>query len=81
MHCYFTLNNKMIFTKLDKVLNNKEGLIAFSKVFYHVLPEGILDHCLLILHLEKNIVLLFRFCSMWAQDPTFMEIVKIQWDS
>ncbi|VFQ95590.1 unnamed protein product [Cuscuta campestris] len=70
-----------IYSKLDRVLGNVEWTIKFNfKVFFN--ERGISDHSPMILKTleQEGHNFCFKYCDMWALDPSFPSLVSEIWD-
>lgn len=85
---FFTWNNKheadtRVFSRIDRLLVNDDWLIQFPNAYAYFMPEGTYDHCPCVVHFEEETARKkgpFRFYNMWTLAPSFMEIVKSNWE-
>ncbi|KAJ8426971.1 LOW QUALITY PROTEIN: hypothetical protein Cgig2_010202 [Carnegiea gigantea] len=49
----YTWSNRTIYSKIDRVIANGKCFSAYTNIHYLVLPEGVSDHCPLVVKLKK----------------------------
>ncbi|XP_060195300.1 uncharacterized protein LOC132624555 [Lycium barbarum] len=71
-----------IFSKIDRVLVNGEWVDQMPPINAHVLPEGISDHCPIVvqsLQTSSIKVKSFKYCNVWSTHPDFGDIIQSCW--
>ncbi|XP_059306468.1 uncharacterized protein LOC132057896 [Lycium ferocissimum] len=84
--CKYTWNDKQdsrIFSKIDRVLVNREWVDSMPDITAHVLPEGTSDHCPITVQLVQTPMKkkkAFKYCYVWSNHPEFERIIKDVWN-
>ncbi|XP_074296989.1 uncharacterized protein LOC141627656 [Silene latifolia] len=86
---FFTWNNKQpsetrIFSRIDRVLVNVDGVNRWSDWFAHFQPEGSFDHCPCLVSCGGECQgrrKPFKFFNMWTKVPDFQSIVLTGWNN
>ncbi|XP_060195312.1 uncharacterized protein LOC132624568 [Lycium barbarum] len=72
-----------IFSKIDRVLVNGEWVDQMPTITAHVLPEGISDHCPIVVQsLQSSSIKAksFKYCNVWSTHPDFGDIIQSCWN-
>ncbi|KAL9233090.1 hypothetical protein vseg_008128 [Gypsophila vaccaria] len=84
---FYTWNNRQqatdrVFSKLDRLLVNKEWSDCFPSAFAHFLPEGISDHspCLVQFSVQEHSKKSFKYYNMWGRADNFLSVVSRTWN-
>ncbi|XP_060200518.1 uncharacterized protein LOC132628769 [Lycium barbarum] len=84
--CQFTWSDKhgtdKIFIKIDWALVNGEWVGNMPQCIVNVLPEGVSDHCPLVVKVIEDRTKKkssFKFSNIWSTHPDFLRIVAQDW--
>ncbi|XP_026378158.1 uncharacterized protein LOC113272552 [Papaver somniferum] len=85
--CFYTWSNKQegdtrIASKIDRFMVNMEWLDIFAESSAKFLNLGISDHSPAIVSIFEGRYHghpPYKFCSFWAEEPDFLEVVKNSW--
>ncbi|KAL2905738.1 hypothetical protein RDABS01_004448, partial [Bienertia sinuspersici] len=85
--CFYTWTNKQsasarVFSKIDRVMANLAWTDCFPAGKAHFLPEGISDHCPMIITADEKDgqgKKPFKYFSMWVNAPDYKERIKRVW--
>ncbi|KAL9224822.1 hypothetical protein vseg_000822 [Gypsophila vaccaria] len=85
---YFTWSNKQeaedrVYSKIDWVFQNDDGMLAFPEANAHFLPEGVFDHCPCIMTLWESSYhrpKAFKYFNMWSLVDEFPTTVAQYWN-
>ncbi|XP_056695410.1 uncharacterized protein [Spinacia oleracea] len=71
-----------VLSRIDRVLSNTSWTYLFPNVEAHILPEGMFDHCPMVLksYNDNPIRRPFRFYNMWTCADKFIEVVQCNWN-
>ena len=79
-----TWTDGIISRKIDRVLVNEKWISVFPLSEAEFLPAGLSDHSPMIvkiLPLGPRPRRPFKFFDFWAEDPSFLDIVRQVWDT
>ncbi|XP_074304562.1 uncharacterized protein LOC141639300 [Silene latifolia] len=84
----YTWNNKQqpeerIYSRLDRVLVNKDWCDHLQDLYAHFLPEGMYDHTPCIVSTNKQVQgkRSFKYFNMWGGSKDFIPMVRSTWQS
>ncbi|XP_074299307.1 uncharacterized protein LOC141630374 [Silene latifolia] len=84
----YTWNNKQqpeerIYSRLDRVLVNKDWCDHLQDLYAHFLPEGMYDHTPCIVSSNKQVQgkRSFKYFNMWDGSKEFLPIVRSAWQT
>ncbi|KAL2923715.1 hypothetical protein RDABS01_015206 [Bienertia sinuspersici] len=85
--CFYTWTNKQnaaarVLSKIDRVMANHAWTDCFPAGKAHFLPEGISDHCPMVITADDKDdqgKKPFKYFSMWANAPDYKERIKRAW--
>ncbi|KAL9242142.1 hypothetical protein vseg_016172 [Gypsophila vaccaria] len=85
---YYTWSNKheaeaRVYSKIDWVVQNDDGMLAFPDAVAHFLPEAVFDHCPCIMSLWEtggHRPRAFKYFDMWSLAAEFPLTVAQSWN-
>ncbi|XP_059310476.1 uncharacterized protein LOC132061833 [Lycium ferocissimum] len=84
---YYTWSNKQrgdarVWSRLDRALGNEEWMLHYRYLVTEYKLPHISDHSPMLLPLKtevRNIKVPFKFLNVWAEHPSFLQIVENKW--